>query len=300
MLKIMIGNEPYMIDCLTRKECKLQYPDFNLLKSNSFGAAEDEFLSGYPMMDDKRVLLLSLKELDSLKGTYFEKWASDMETQNVIVVKVSEYDARKAFYKECVKKGLVVSCSKKDLNPSIVALLKKRAKDAVPDSVLESMVKRVGYLENDAVNMYTLIGYLNMLLSLGESVTMELMESVVPAYFKEDVFSLAKLICSKNIQGLRKQAELLKGDEIRTLSALLREFRISYKAEYFSLKEIGVTYSAFLKRDKEYLLYGISVIGHVVDGIKSGTVIKKDCLMDVFLQLLNWEGGKGNESGINC
>lgn len=298
MLKILIGNEPYLVDCLARKECRLQCPEFNFLKSSSYGAEEEEFLSGYPLMDDKRVLLLILKKLDDLKGACYDKWANDDETA-VVIAKVSEYDARTSFYKECVKKGLIVSCSKKDLNPSIVALLKKRAGDVVPELVLEAMVKRVGYLENDAVNMYTLVGYLNTLLSLGEDVTIELMESVVPSYFKEDVFSLAKMICSKNVQDLRKQAELLRGDEIRTLSALLREFRISYKAKYFSLKEIGVSYSSFLKKDKEYLLYGISVIGRVVDGIKNGTIITKGCLMDVFLQLLNWEGGKSNESGAN-
>lgn len=294
MVKIMVGNEPYMVDCMARRESKLNFPDFNLLKSSAFGEEEDLFLSSYPMMDDKRVLVLSLKKLDDLKGEYFEKWADETDTQNVIVVKVSEYDARTSFYKECVKKNLIVPCSKKDLYNSIIPILQKRvaAKGAVMDnSVIESMIKRTGYLENDEINMYSLVGYLNTMLSLEKNITLDLMESIVPSFYKEDAFCLAKLICSKDMKGLRKQAELLKGTEIETLSALLREFRISYKAKYFPLKEIGVSYSAFLKKDKEYLAYGIRIISDTVAGIKNGTIIVKDCLMDVFLQLLNWKGG---------
>lgn len=292
MIKILIGNEPYMIDCMARKESKLEFADFNLLKSSSFGEEEDLFLSSCPMMDDKRVLILSLKKLDDLKGECFDKWLGNTETPNVILVKVSEWDARTSFYKECSKKGLFVSCSKKDLYNSIASVIQKgvASKGAVMDnSVIESMLKRAGYLENEEVNMYTIMGYVNTLLSLEKNVTMELMESVVPSFYKEDAFCLAKLICSKDVKGLRKQAELLRGTEIETLSALLREYRISYKAKYFSLKEMGVTYSAFLKRDKEYLAYGIHVISETIAGIKNGSVITKDCLMDVFTRLLNWK-----------
>jgi DNA polymerase III delta subunit len=132
------------------------------------------------------------------------------------------------------------------------------------------MIKRTGYLENEEISMYALMGYVNTLCALEEYITMEQMERVVPSYYKEDVFCLAKLICSRDVQGLRRQAEMLRGTEIETLSALLREFRISYKAKYFSLKETGASYSAFLKKDKEYLSYGIHVISGAVAGIAYG------------------------------
>ncbi len=282
-----------MIDCKVRKESKLQFPDFNLLKSTSLGEEEDMFLSACPMMDDKRILVLSLKKLDELKGDFFEKWVEDAETSNLILVKTAEYDGRTSFYKDCVKKGVVVPCDKKDFYNSVVPVVLKSvtlAGGTIDESVVTKMLQRVGYLENGEVNMYTIIGYVNTMLSLDKNITVELMESVVPSYFKEDVFSLAKLICSKDMKGLKKQAELLRGSEIETLSALLREFRISYKAKYFPLKETGASYSAFLKRDKEYLAYGIKVISETVAGIKNGSVITKDCLMDVFVRLLNWKG----------
>ena len=103
----------------------------------------------------------------------------------------------------------------------------------------------------------------------------------------DNVFTLAKLILSKNAVALRKELSLISSDQaIRTLALLLKEYRIAYKATFASNKEIGVRYINFQKMSKEELLGGIEICTKAMEEIKEGTLDTKVALMVTIGKLL--------------
>ena len=298
MVKIFVGNEPYLIDYhIKRSSQGITLPDFNLLKANSFGEDEKEFLATFPIIDECRCVVVTVKHLDDLANSNFKDLLAEEKTgenTNIVLCIAKDYDKRTAFYKKLMKSGFIVSCEKVDMAQKVPEYLKRQVSQRgvrFAPGVAEEVVKRCGYVENVEVNMYTVFSYANNMIPLAVDgvISMEVMQHIVPCYYESNAFGLGKLICSKDLKALSIQAELLRGDEINTLSKLLREYRISYKAKYYSLKEIGVTYSPFLKKDKEYLLYGLNLITNTIAGIKNGTVMEATCLMEVFLRLCSFE-----------
>ena len=302
MLKVFVGNEPYMVDYQIKKlSQEIMFPDFNLLKADSLGESVSEFLDTFPIMEEKRCAVVNVKNLKELESSFFTSLLKKEQcgkNGNIVLIVVDDYDKRTSLYKELVKGDFLITYDKTVLVNKVPACLVKRAASlnvSFADGVVEEMLKRCGYVENEECNLYTLFGYVNSMAPLAENgiVTMNVMTDIVPSYFQSDTFGLAKLICAKDLTALAIQAQVQRGNEIPVLSALLREYRIAYKAVYYSLKEIGVTYSPFLKRDKEYLLYGLNLLTDTIAGIKGGTVMEATCLMGVFLKLCSF-GNKGN------
>ena len=166
-------------------------------------------------------------------------------------------------------------------------LMKRAEKMGVTfqNDVLQEFLQRINYLENEGVSIYTIIGYLESLAALGSTVTSDAVASVVPAYQSEKVFGIVDLILAKDLSGLCVQAALLKKDAIGTLSALLREYRIAYKANYFSFKEIGISSCKLKNCSKDVLINGIALITEQISAIKNGTVSEELILKDTFLRL---------------
>lgn len=289
MVRILVGDEPYMIKAAIKESKKeIMLPDVNICEFDVFSGEAYEYLMSVPLMDDKRIAVIRLDNLKKLDVPEFRSFLNS-GSRNIAVVRVNEYDARTSFYKELKKGGYIEEFFKTSYINCLPDFLEKKALKggfSFEKGVVEAMIGRCGYVENEAVSIYTLLEMLKILSATSKSITMEHMEKVVAPYHKEERFILVKLILEKDVKRLQEQANLLSGDAIAILSLLLREYRIAFKSKFYDLKAIGVTYSALSQKDIGYLKDSILFLTKTIKGIKQGTVIKEHCLLDAFLHLI--------------
>lgn len=282
------GDEPYLVDAKRKSLLgDLQMPELNLLTTEILDEAVLDHLNTYPVIDDKRVAVVTVEKLADADNDILKECMGISDALLLVIFK--SYDGRNTFYKELKKSGVLFLCNKQEAAKSLSSFLLKRAEKIgviFQDCVLQEFLQRMDYMENDGVNIYTIIGYLESMAALGSTITSESVEAAVPAYQSENVFGIVDLILSKDLPGLRTQAVLLKKDAIGTLSALLREYRISYKAQYFPLSEIGISSYRLKGCTKEALINGITLITEQIQAIKNGTISEELVLEDTFLRLV--------------
>lgn len=281
------GDEPYLID--VKRESligTMQLPELNFMSTEMLDASVAAHLATCPIMDERRVAVVTVQKLEEIDNPFFAECRNIQGS--LLIVVFHSYDGRNTFYKQMNKEGILHLCTKQKAFPSLSNFLLKRAEKAglvFQNGAMEELLRRVDYLENDGVNIYTLLGYLESLKALNNSITCENIKAIVPEYVREQIFSIVDLIQKRNLKGLTQQAQLLKDDAIGTLSALLREYRIAYKAYYFNLKDIGIS-SVHLKGvSKEQLVQGIELISGQITAIKTGTLPAELIMLDTFLRL---------------
>ena len=282
------GDEPYWVD--TKKQAligTLQMPELNLLLTESLDPSVVDHLNTYPVIDDKRVAVVTVDKLTDASNDSLKEC---MENENgLLVVIFKSYDGRNSFYKELKKEGRLLLCNKQDAAPSLPSFLVKRAAkigSCFEENALQEFLQRMSYVENEGINIYTVIGYLESMAALNPNITVENVRAIVPAYQSEKIFGIVDMLLAKDLSGLRTQATLLKKDAIGTLSALLREYRIAYKTHYFPYKDIGISSCRLKKCSKESLMKGILLITEQIAAIKTGTISEDLILEDTFYRLL--------------
>lgn len=287
-IELIGGDEPYMID-MRRKQLirKLQMPDLNFYKSDVLDEKVLEHLQTCPIVDEEKVAFVRLEHLREADNSLFPKLSA--LTSGLLIIQFQDYDGRSSFFKEVKAKGLVKLYLKENYSDKQVQdYLTKIAGNkgiSFEAGAMELLLSRTCYRENEDVNLYTLIGYIKSLSALGNPIRKEHVCAIVTEYHSEDVFGIAKMILSKDLNGLRLQANLQKKNAIRTLSALLREYRIAYKAKYFPLKEIGVSYCVFSRLEKAVLCDAIRYITGQIQSIKTGRIPQDVVLLETFFKL---------------
>lgn len=295
MLKILYGNEPYLIDYFRKKFTEgLAFPEMNLLTLREWSREVPDFLSTYPVMDEFRVVVLYL---DSFKE--FEKAVSGNEkflssviaspTQRFVVI-TGDVDKRTSFYKKLSKDAnkVLLSCEKMDEVRLKKAIMTEVARlgATMDDDTYALFADKENYAERDDINLLNVYGDIARLASYDKHITKENVELLVKANIQENVFGICKMIQSGNLRALKGQAEVLEGSEIGVLSALLREYRLAFKGKFFSAKEIGVKYIALSGLSMQEITEGMSFILSVIDGMKDGSIPPSDALRYVFLKLV--------------
>ena len=295
MLKILYGNEPYLIDYFKKKFTEgLAFPEMNLLTLREWSREVPDFLSTYPVMDEFRVVVLYL---DSFKE--FEKAVSGNEkflssviaspTQRFVVI-TGDVDKRTSFYKKLSKDAnkVLLSCEKMDEVRLKKAIMTEVARlgATMDDDTYALFADKENYAERDDINLLNVYGDIARLASYDKHITKENVELLVKANIQENVFGICKMIQSGNLRALKGQAEVLEGSEIGVLSALLREYRLAFKGKFFSAKEIGVKYIALSGLSMQEITEGMSFILSVIDGMKDGSIPPSDALRYVFLKLV--------------
>ena len=287
MIKIYAGNEPYMAEHYIKTYYdKLESPEICYRRFDAMNESVEEYMSSISFMDYKLavVRMQNLKEVDN---TVFSSIKA-METDNILLIHVDSYDKRTAFYKELLENKMLEIFDKEDAVSKLPAFLCKHAAEngaVFEDGVVDGLIRRIGYIENPAVTISTLVGYVKNMASISKTISMEVMKSIIPAYDKEERFMLAKMILNKDIASLKTQAMLLRGEEIGCLSSLLKEYRIAYKSKYFTLKDIGVGFSVLAKKEKNELAKGICILTGAISSCKNGTA-PASLLMDCFMRLI--------------
>lgn len=290
------GSEPYLVDCqkisLTGK---LSVKELNYMEADAFTENVYQFLYTYPMGDDRKVAYISVAELSDMNVPLFKEYRNAPSEFGVLIVRFRALDARTKFFHSLKNEGLLHLFDKESATLKLSEFIERRvAKKGAAFSnrkALDLFISRENYANRKDITLYNIVSDLNNLIALSNTITEEMIVSVVPDNLKDNVFGIASQIIRKDINGLRSQALLCRGNEIGTLSALLREYRISYKALYFPLKDIGASKNIFKELSKEQLIAGINIITDAVDAFKAKSMPESVILEHTFLKLIQ-ESGK--------
>jgi len=284
------GSEPYLVDCQKLSLVgKLSLAELNYMESECFSEDVVSFLNSYPIGDEYKVCHLMVEELDKLNTPDFQTYLEHPSDTSRLIVRFRHYDARKSFFKKLKAEGLLQLFEKETVLVKLPEFVQSRAqkKGATFESkeALELFLCRENYGNREDITLYNVLGDLNNLIALGSIITKENVLAVVQEHDVVQKFCIAGLLLSKDVHGLRKQAHLCAGDEIGALSALLWEYRVAYKAKFFSFKEIGTFKATLSKLPKEVLFQGIMILTDAVDSVKQGTAPKSSLLEATFLKL---------------
>lgn len=287
----LFGQEPYVRDGYKRAILKdIENTDFNVRTFEVFSEETASFLSTMPLFGTKKVALVTAKSFKELADPATKPYLEQPSPDTCLVFFVEDVDKRTAAYKEFQKKGWNLPCEKLTEKQLKGVLLKhiQMLGGSITEAAYRVFLEREAYFEREDVTVYTLISDLEKLVNLDKNITEQTVSELIQKNLVDDTWSIAKMIQVGDLKGLMEQAEVLSGEQIRTLSALLREYRIAYKAKYFPKKEIGVTTILFEDIPKDQLTEGIRIITDAIAGIKAGHA--GNSLKETFLRLVRLHG----------
>lgn len=289
MIKIVYGNEPYLIEQIKSSLGKsLKNPDMNRLKAQAFSDEVYDFLTTYPILDDKRVVLLDIDTLSVLDNALFKSYLDKPSAFSDLLIEVRNYDARMKLANELKKQGLVKKCNKlenkEDLEVSILKIIAGLGGRITVDAYNE-LIQRENYLESD-VNLFNILNDLKGILSISRDITKELVLAYVKDHAVEEPFSISKLLLRKDIAGLRRQINLISSDNaIQIISLLLREYRIAWKVQMGL--PVSAKYVSMKSLSHAKVWCGLAICQNAVDSIKKGALPSDQALQITLLKLLH-------------
>ena len=294
MVKVLYGNEPYVIakrkakvvNALTNKQMNLQNFEgkFDLDVYNS--------CLSFPFLEDKRVVLMDIDSLSALDTPLFEEYlSSPVETTELLII-CKNVDKRVKLYKKLKALDVLIPCDKLDeetLKKAILCELSKKG-GSIQELALAELIKRLNYENEDSVNMFSIVGYLDNMLAINKGITLEMVQKYVPKIEEANVFALSKLLLAESSAELLREVDMIDTDEsIKTLSLLLRDFRIAYKLKYFDKKEVadkGV-FTSFSEFSADTLVDCMQVITDTIADVKAGRTTNQQALKLACIKLFN-------------
>lgn len=242
MVKIITGNEPYRIDAVKKEFKKNINLEFDFLQTSSVEEAL-EFVNCLGFFGE-RLCILNIKDLGELTS-------KKLENNNKLLILLEKLDKRKA------KKYEIEELNKYTSNAQVVKVINEELKGITP-SALELLLKRINYVNDDSVNLYTVVNIARDLNDFTSSVTDEDVINLVSESVISDAFSVLKLIEKKDLLSIRKQN---LNNPMSVLGAMMWQLKKDSKSD-FSEKN--------LKR--------INIVNGIVNDIKSGKIAEKDAL----------------------
>lgn len=283
------GNEPYYVEKACQVAMNLEelaLSEINYLKTDSMGENVLSFLDTYPVMDSRKVVYCVVSDLSECNNPYYEKLCKELPDYATVVVRFRTYSTVTGFYKKLVKDKKVFLHNKDTYQNKLEGFLKRKAE--WEPAALSEFLRRENYVEAEDVCLQTVMADADTLAIICKDrpISIKDVSDNVSDHCLGNVFVVAKFLRAGNIPALQKQASLLKGQEIQALTALLREYRVSYKLMYHSMKEVGVTYpSTFANVPKEKLIQSMDTIVSTLDALKNEAVPKSTALESTYLAL---------------
>jgi len=282
----VVGDEPMCVDKAVRKALE-GIDEMNILKVETLNDDVEEFLRTLPFFPSKKAVYLTVSDISEadIPGLFQNP---EEFVDSVLVVKARNYDGKKAFVKELQKANLLKICDKTSVSQNLSYYVQKMAEKeglVLSTEALNELLKREGYGVCEEVTLYTIQNDLRSLRdACGEKPSVSDVSRLVERHDVGNSFILSDMIRGNDIAGLRRQSEELRGQEIAALSALLREYRLCYKAYFFSPAECGTNFMP-KKMPKALALRGIQTITNAICQFKTGALPKNQTLLYILLQL---------------
>lgn len=282
-MKVVYGNEPYLIEQYKNHFMSMTARDINVsIISRKFDEEVYEQLHTYPLMDDKKVVILFCDTLKDLDNPLFYDYLNNPADFTALLIIVKSVDSRLRIYKRLYAGKLLVECNKfstwNQFSRAVEFELSKH-KAQISKDALRELCKRINYFEIDRVNFLEVKSILQSLYSLSPNITLDMVRQYVAENKEANIFSLAEMIKRRNMLSLKEQIALIAPtDTILVLSLILKEFRIAYKASMYPLRDIGVNKVLFSNLIPEVLLSCISIINRILIMIKTGQISNENVL----------------------
>lgn len=206
-----------------RKSC--QYPDFDLLETDTFSESVLDFAGCSSMLGGNRVIILRLPELKADDSLY--TFIKDTPNAQVYIV-ADRVDVRSKVFsllktnsKELPKYG------SSELYKALRGAVKP---DIMSDDCLRYFIEKSGYASDDDVSLDTLNIYLSQLTLSGQKISEKEIRNILHRNESGQIWNLFGYILQKDITGFLKEYHSLDSDDIGILSLMLRNARIGYKA----------------------------------------------------------------------
>lgn len=296
MIQILYGPERYKIDMLRAKALKEVPEENQAFDLNRFeGQFSDEVLSAClqpPLFSEKRVVVLDAPDFKAVDTKSFKDYIkAPAKHTDLLVICGKKPDLRTKAVKTYQKQGLFHPCEKCRNEAEFEKILLYEVNKAgakITESGMKELTGRLSYFDIEDMNLFQAVSYLKQSIDCGEGiVTADAVKEVVPQFEKKDIFATATMLKQGDMDGLLKQARLIPSDEaIGAASALLRDFRLSYKRKYFSLQAIlgerAYHEPVFKDTDAAKLLTLMDIVTDEIRGIKEGYVQEDILLQEIF------------------
>lgn len=275
MVKILYGNEPYLIADEVRKATE-GVDELSVSEYEGFSADVWNKVKQYPMFSDRQVVIVNS---DTINNEALIKYVNKSQEQTDLIVIPKEVDKRTKAFKAFQKAGVLCECNKID-EPTMkkfVMCMLHRENCSITEELYEYFIIRTGYFTDEEINLYTVKNYI-IQIAMGEStITKEAVDTFVIESNTSKTFALTKELLKRNDKKLFMLAKHFIDDKenpIGMLSLLLRSFRLAYKASlYYGDKndaEISKLLGVPAYQFKEAAEYSPEQISNVLDLIQSG------------------------------
>lgn len=272
---LIYGDEPYLIDKF-RKDLvdKVETPEFNLLDTHEFGEAERAFLCQYPLLGNRKVFIYRTEKLSGCAELV--DFISTQGKKADVYIFCEEIDRRVKIYKSFKKDEIKIynKLTQDTLEKTVMQYIKKSECEITAEAY-HLFLQLVNYY-SDETNLYDVLHSLERICAVKE-ITKEVVESMVVDREKEDIYSLIRLIMSKQYADVFRQADLIlrnqQNNVIGILSLLLRSYRIAYKMQRCncSLQALGISYRTFVpKLPAEQCNQAMNILDETINKIKCG------------------------------
>lgn len=284
MISLYLGNEPYTINSAKNKILgSLNCKEMNSITVEEFGVRERDFAEQAPFLDDKRIVILHLDTLE--QSNDLERYMANPSDSTDIIITADKIIKTSSFYKKLKKDNLITEFNKISDQHLKIFILKtiKEGGGNITENGFNALHDRLSYHSNDNMNLYTVENTVKQLLHVTDCITKEVVESHIEKSIEENSFAVAKYLFEKDTQNLFDLLRVLreeKIDSIALLGALLRTFRIAYKARLCSgmskqeiASELGVTAFQIKTYDDvsiQVLKDGVLLITEAINDIKTG------------------------------
>lgn len=295
-IQILFGNEPYVI--MKRKNKVINALSNKQMNLQRFEGKFDQDVYNscmiYPFMEDRRVVMLDVESLSALDNKLFLDYVDAPALSTELVVICKNVDKRVKLYKKLNSLSLLVPCNKLDpdtLKKAIQCELSHKGGN-IQEVAYAEFIKRLNYENEEKVNMLSVVGYLDNMLAVDKAITLDMVTTYVPKFEEANVFGLSKLLLKEKSAELLKEVDMVDPDEsIKTLSLLLRDFRIAYKLKYFEksalAEKAGSMFTSYAEYSTEILVECMQIITETISDIKSGKTTNQIALKSACIKLFN-------------
>lgn len=284
MIKLYYGNEPYYLAAEKKNLLKEKGVDTGIFYSWEDAA---ETVTVLPMLSEHRIVVLELEKLSADESLL--RYLSDPVSFTDLFIFTSNVERNSKIYKLINKKHSLMQCNK--LNAQL--LKKWIGKQLVSlgavmnQEAYELFIRRVPYFHDPDCNLYSVKNWILQLAFCCNEITEDIVKEVIPETLNEKMFALSKHLLEGDYPSVFRLSQfLLESQEqpIAMLSAILRTFRLAYKASLFpeiNEKELETMlgaaryqYIAAMKYPIPILQKSIWEIQNSVNDIKSGKPAK--------------------------
>lgn len=294
---LMWGDEPYGIQKRkARITGALKMPEMNMqVFEGRFDASIKSACRTCPFLEDTRVVILNISSLDEIDTKDFEEYLESPCGSTELVILAECVDQRKKLFKKLKSLDMIYPCNKvSDADLEKVLMHEISLRGAVIQKIaFAEFIKRLDYQNNDDMNLLGMISFIDSMVSVSKEITLELVGRYVPKYEEPNVFGLTALIKAGDADALYKELSLIDSsadEQIKTLSLLLRDYRLAYKLKLFEKGEIAektqYIRTSFADYSMSELISCMEILTDTIADIKAGRTTGETALKSACMKLM--------------